>query len=327
MSQMTNKRVLITGATGLIGSHLTRRLLDEGATVVAYGRSEVKLRLVFDQDLKNNALSIVVGNVAQGLSREEIGDVDYIFHAASPISGAEIKEKPVETIKANIDGTIHCLEYLKNQHHGRMVVFSSATVYGNSFSAETTVSEDKTDGADMLHIIQAPYSESKRMIEVLARAYAVQYHVDAVIVRISYAYGYSTPRPNTAFYEFIGKALNGEDVILKNAGMGRRDNIYVDDVVNGLLLVAEKGMTGEAYNLSSNNDGENYRAIDEMARIIVSVVNKIKNNNDIKLIIPAFEGTRRSGIKLDNSKIKQLGWKVTVSLADGIRETIRQYMN
>lgn len=320
-----DKRVLVTGATGLIGSHLIATLLDKGAIVIAYGRSEVKLKTVFAKYLENSSFSYVTGNISVEIS-EDISELDYIFHAASPISGTEIKIKPVDTIAANIDGTINCLEFLKNQGHGRMIVFSSATVYGNQFSENITVSEEETNRADALHTVNTPYSEAKRMIEVLARAYVTQYKVDSVIVRIGYVYGYSAPRPNTAFYEFIGNAINGETITVNNSGMGRRDNIHVDDVVRGLLLVAEKGMTGESYNLSSNGDANNFRAIDEMAEIIASAVNKLDLEKSVKTEIKPFEGERKPGMKLDNTKAKRLGWSITVGLEEGITETIKKYM-
>ena len=325
MNRFSGKRVLITGATGLIGSHLVKLLLDEGATVIAHGRTEGKLKKVFENNLKNEKFSYVIGNISEKIP-EIVGEVDYIFHAASPISGTEIKFKPVDTISTNIDGTINCLQYLKQQGHGRMIVFSSATVYGNQFMENITVTEEETDKADALHTANTPYSESKRMIEVLARAYATQYEVDSVIVRIGYVYGYSNPRPNTAFYEFIGKAISGDDITLNNSGMGRRDNIHVNDVVNGLLLVAEKGITGESYNISSNGDAGNFRAIDEIAEVIASVVNKLDTQKSVKAVIKPYEGERKPGMKLDNKKAKELGWDIKVGLEDGITETIKEYM-
>lgn len=326
MNRFCNKRVLVTGATGLIGSHLVKELLVGGAFVIAYGRSEDKLRNVFKNNLENDKFSYMTGNISEAFPNID-GKIDYVFHAASPISGAEIKSKPVDTISANIDGLINCLRYLNQQGSGRLIVFSSATVYGNQFTEDITVTEEETDKADALHTNNTPYSESKRMVEVIARAYAHQYSVDSVIVRIGYVYGYSNPRPNTAFYEFIGKAISGEDITLNNSGMGRRDNIHVDDVVRGLLLVADKGVVGEAYNLSSNGDLHNFKAIDEIAEMIAAAVNEIDSSKKVKAIIKPFDGDRKPGIKLDNEKVKELGWKVTVGLEEGITKTIKEYMS
>lgn len=325
MSKLSGKRILITGATGLIGSHLVKKLLDENAFVIAMGRSSEKIKHVFEGELQHDKFSYIIGNIADGIT-EELENVDFIFHAASPISGAEIKAKPVDTISANLDGTINCLEYLKKQGSGRLIIFSSATVYGNQILNEITVDEEQTDKADALHTANTPYSESKRMIEVLARAYNTQYGVDTVIVRIGYVYGYVNPSPNTAFYEFIKKAIRGEDIRLNNSGMGRRDNIYVEDVINGLIVVAEKGLTGESYNLSSNGEKNNYRAIDELAILIADAANTLNLDKKVKAIVKPIEGERNPGMKLDNTKLKSLGWEVKMSLEEGINDTVNKFM-
>lgn len=321
-----NKRVLITGATGLIGSHLAERLVKEGAIVIAVGRSQEKLNKVFEKQLMEPQFSTIVGNIADRFP-DGLTDVDYIFHAASPISGTEIKTKPVDTISANIDGTRRCLEFLKCQEKGRMVIFSSATVYGNQYSSDVSYDETSTDKADALNTDNTPYSESKRMIEVISRAYAAQYRVDSVIVRIWYVYGFIDPMPNTAFYEFIGKAARGENITLNNSGMGRRDNIHVDDVVEGILIAAKKGECGEAYNISSNGEMNNFRAIDEIAEIIADSANEISPTFSVRVQIKHMEGERKPGMRLNNAKIKALGWKISVGLEEGIKDVMIKLMN
>lgn len=330
IDEYKNKKILITGATGLIGCHLTKELLKLGCKVAAMGRSIDKLKTVFADESSNDDLCFIEGNLADAnlIDKSDFlpWKVDYIFHAASPISGAEIRLKPVDTISANIDGIRNCLELLRRQGSGRLIVFSSATAYGNQFTEDVIYKEEETDKADALHTANTPYSESKRMTEVLARAYSAQYMVDSVIVRIGYVYGYSNPRPATAFYEFIGKAINGDDIVLNNSGMGRRDNIHVDDVVSGLLIVAAKGETGEAYNISSCGDLGNYSAIDEMALMIADAAGAISGIS-VKAHIKPMTGDRNPGMRLDNSKLKQMGWEVKVSLEEGIKNTVLSYLS
>lgn len=323
--QYKNKTILVTGATGLIGSHLVRRLINDEANVIALGRSLEKLQLVFAEEQDNDCLRLVCGDVGSGLADLAV-NVDYIFHAASPISGEDIKSNPVDTIKANINGIINCLDFLRSQGNGRLIVFSSATVYGSATNEDISVLESKTDGADVLHSLNAPYSESKRMIEVLAGAYLRQYAVDSVIVRIGYVYGYAYYKPKTAFYEFIANVICGDNIILNNSGFGRRDNIFVDDVVEGLLIVAERGVSGEAYNLSTNGEKGSFKAIDEIANEVAAVANEMIPGNKVKVLTKESNEKRKPGVMLDNNKAKELGWKIRVDLNEGIKETIAKYL-
>ena len=138
----SGKRALIIGASGLIGSNLTDRLLKENADVVAMGRNEAKLTAVFEPLLDTKRLSFVEGNIKDGLD-SSVGKFDYIFHAASPISGKEIQTRPLNTIEANILGIKNCIEYIRatdaDDKPTRLIVFSSATVYGTGAECDTRV--------------------------------------------------------------------------------------------------------------------------------------------------------------------------------------------
>ena len=104
--------------------------------------------------------------------------------------------------------------------------------------------------------------------------------------------------------------------------------IYIDDAIQGLLTVALKGEKGQSYNISTNREAENFAAIDEMAEIIVKVVNEIKNTN-INLLYEkeSNNNNRSSGIVLCNDKLSALGWKVNTSLEDGIRKTVENFID
>lgn len=330
MNKFADKVILVTGATGLIGSNLVERLLAEGAKVIVMGRNAGKIEKVFHEHLFKGNLSYVAADIAQGVPKE-IGVVDYIFHAASPISGTEIKTRPVDVIKANLNGTEKCLVFLKQQKEqkrvsGRLIVFSSATVYGGNPPHDKSFLEEETYMADILSSGNAAYSESKRMVEVLARAYLIQHGIESVVVRIGYVYGHTKCKPDTAFYQFIDRALAGEDIVVNSVGMGRRDNIYVDDVVDGLVLVALKGIAGEAYNLSSNGEKDNFKAIDEIALMIAAAVNELAKDKITQACIKESAGERNPGVMLDNQKIKKIGWSVETDMQEGIRKTIERYM-
>lgn len=329
MNELQDKTVLVTGATGLIGSHLVGRLLNENVRVVAIGRSEEKLKTVFKDSLSNDHFHYVVGNIVEKIP-DEVKAVDLIFHAASPISGQEIRNVPVDVIEANLSGIKSCLEYLRKQKSekgisGRLIVFSSVTVYGNNLEDDIAVDETDTCIAEALEADTAVYSESKRMIEVMSRAYCKQYNVDSVIVRIGYVYGFAESRPNTAFYEFIDKAIRGEDIVLNNSGIARRDNIYVSDVVDALIILSTKGKAGEVYNISSFGEKGHFKAIDEIAEIISSSVNALTGKN-VQVIRRQWTDKRNPGVLVDNYKLKSLGWELKMDINEGVMQIVQRYL-
>lgn len=325
--ELKNKTVLITGATGLIGSNLVDVLMADGnIKVIIMGRSQKKMANTFPEYVENDNLAIIEHDVANPFPKE-LGAIDVIFHAAGPMERDIVLNKPVNVILPNIIGSINCMEYARTieSKYGnkvRVVMFSSVTVYSNNTSSDLCVTEDMTNCADRLDSPTIAYSESKRMTEVIARAYCKQYGVDVVIARLSTVYGYTRNIPNTAFYEFIRKAMAGEDIVLYGSGMPRRDNIYIDDAINGLIKVAEAGVAGEAYNISSNGDKGNFAAVDEIAKCIAEQVAKYKGKNevDVKITIPNSE--RCAGLKLDNSYLKSIGWNLNLAIEQGIYLTI-----
>lgn len=330
MGDFENKNILVTGATGLIASHMIDELMkNDGVRITAVSRTREKLQNLFQKYLSKDNFKIIAQDVAIPFTQLE-EKFDYIFHAASPIDGSIIQSMPVSIIEPNILGTINCLDYLKKQqekqsYKGRLVVFSSGTVYANAENHDIIVSEPQTSVAASLDSPFIPYYESKRMVETLAKAYYKQYDVDIVIARFSYVYGYSYFTPDIAFYEFIKKAVNGENITVNNPDIARRDNIYIDDAVSGILHVASSGISGEAYNISSNGELGNFVSADEMAKVMADIVNKDNEKSVEVQYLNGISEMRKPGISLDNSKLKSLGWNLNFSLYDGIKATIEQY--
>ena len=325
LDKFKNTTILVTGATGLIGSHIVTKLLAiEGTRVIALGRSKSKLVSTFEDGKSVGSLECMEHDIASPLP-EDLGHVDFIFHAASPISGEVIKTRPLDVINSNLSGTINCLEYLKQQGSGKMIVFSSATVYSVDEPSHVA-KEENTGVADCIDAPNAPYSESKRMIEVIANAYHKQYQVDVLIARFSYVYGYSKNAAKTAFYEFINKALSGENIVMNKSGLSRRDNIYVEDAVGGLLHLCEQGFSGDVFNVSSNGDMGNYAAVDEMAQIIAKNANKLLNDAHVKVEFKEENHERKEGLRLSNEKIKSTGWAISTSIEEGIYKTMKAYL-
>jgi nucleoside-diphosphate-sugar epimerase len=145
-----------------------------------------------------------------------------------------------------------------------------------------------------------------------------------VISRLSTVYGNTIIKTDTAFFEFIKNAVSGKNINLRSTIFPRRDNIYLDDAISGLLTIALKGKGSEAYNISSNGDLGNFLAVDEIARIIVDEANKRVGTTRAPINViygDCVLGKRKPGLILDNSKLKELGWILSTSINDGIAKT------
>ena len=319
------KTILITGSSGLIGYNLVKRLMkEENVSIYALGRSVSKLEQTFEEYANETNLHLCeYGKVIEHL--DEYPKFDYIYHAAGPMEPDIVVNKPVDVIEPNIIDLHTILEYVVRMkqcgHDCRVIVFSSVTIYQNNTDQDLIVSEADTNCGEALNKPKVSYSESKRMCEVMAQAYIKQYGVDAVIARFGTVYGPTKNIPNTAFYSFVQKALKGEDIVLNGVGLPPRDNIYVEDAINGLLIIAEKGITGEAYNISSNCELGNFMAVDDIAKTIQTVAEK-EFGIQMSVLVPPFKD-RQPGLFLDNTKLHQLGWRMQYSMIDGVILTMK----
>ena len=330
-SGFKDKKILVTGATGLIGSRIIESLMElDGVSVIALSRNAAKLSNCFTRYLASGRFTFIEHDISLPLSIID-SSIDYIFHAASPLESKIIKNYPLDVIMPNILGTVNCLDYLVRQGRdrnvgGRLILFSSVTVYGNNTDKDLTVTEMDTSVTEFIESNSAPYSQSKRMSEVIVQAYIKQFSIDAVICRLSTVYGDTTYKTDTAFFEFINNAISRKDIHLRNAMLPRRDNIYIDDATSGLLTIALKGKTSQSYNISSNGELGGYLAVDEIAEIISNEANKQLESNQKKISVIyddiATDKRRPPGIILDNSKLKELGWNLSTDIVDGISKTL-----
>lgn len=332
MYNYAGKKILITGAYGLIGSHLGMELLKiDNVNVYALGRDESKLRCLYSEYLDSDKFSYIVGDV----SDIHLPDIpfDIIFHAAGPMERGVIDNSPLEVIRPNIIGTMNLFEDITKirRNYGincRVIIFSSVSVYQNYSNSDIVVNEDDTDVVEKLSGSNIAYSYSKRMSEVISTACRMQYDVDYVAARLSTVYGDTFYRPKTAFFQFLEDAIDGKDITIKSSAIPRRDNIYIDDAVMGLLEIGINGISGEAYNISSNGNLNNFAAIDEIADVFLDEAYKmgVAQRRGQLLIDGNASLSRRPGIRLNNEKLKGLGWSINVGMKEGVRNTISSYI-
>ena len=310
----SDKNILVTGGTGMIGSHLVELLLEKNANVriVAHERE-------IPPELEDKGLDVVSGDLTEKKFVEEsVKDMDYVFHLAAYTGGlGRTSTHPASTLTPNLimDGNI--LECAKNEGIERFLYASCTCVYPND--EKTLEEEDAWKGNPPE--IHASYSWSKRMGERQAIAYHKEYGMNIAIVRPSNSYG---PRDSDdletahALCSLIMKAINKMDpFVIWGDGNPIREYIYARDAAKGMLLAMENYCVGDPINLAS---GE-FVSISELARKILKLTNI---SPEIK-----FDKEKPSGQKrrvLSNKKAKEkIGFVAETSLDTGIEETIKWY--
>jgi nucleoside-diphosphate-sugar epimerase len=329
MFNFEDKTILITGASGFVGSSMVFRLMKfKKIKIIALSKSKENLSRIFAKYKNHKNLTLIAQDIAKPLYNLK-NNIDYIFHAASPQEAKIIKKNPLNVIFPNILGTINCLNFLKkNKKKARLVFFSSVTVYGNNANTNLKLNETNTAVTEAIDSENAPYSESKRMSEVIINSYVKQFKIDAVICRLSTVYGPTHYKKNNAFSEFINNVILGKDICVKSSALPKRDNIYVDDAISGLFCVALKGKKGETYNISSNGELGNFLSVSEIARLITKIHNDnfSKFSRKVKLKLKKIKYIKKYGVRLNNSKLKKLGWRLTTGISEGIKKTINFHL-
>lgn len=311
--------VLITGASGLIGSCIIDLLMLSNShgrhfEVYALGRNKEKLQERFKSYLDADNLHFVEQDIMQQL--DDGISYNYIIHGASNADPRNYALYPAETMLINIEGAKNVLNYCKEHRNTRALLMSTFEVYGNACK---DICSESDCGIVDLNMLRSCYPESKRCMEILTRCYVDEYDVNAVIGRLSSIYGPTMAKDDSkAHAQFIRNGLNGEDIVLKSKGEQKRTYCYVIDAVTGLLCVLAKGDRGEAYNIANE---KSVASIAEVAQTVADIVGT-------KVIMQLPNELEKKGYSkpqnciLDNTKLKQLGWKGYYNIRRGLEESI-----
>ncbi len=316
---LNNKSILITGATGLIGSFLVDAIIRVNKTstinvkVYAMGRSLEKLRERFSYAIDDENLVFVEQDVTRNFNLKDIS-IDYCIHAASNAYPSVMYSDPVGTIMANLQGTYNLLEYLKKNNGTRFLMVSSGEVYGKCDEKLEKFTENITGLVDILNV-RSCYPLSKRSAENLCVSYSKQYGLETVIVRPCHTYGpNNTYCDNRANVQFINDAVDGRDIVMKSKGLQLRSYAYIADVCSGLLTVLINGRCGEAYNLSNNSS---ILTISEFASIVAE-----KSCVELRYEMNDNQPSPFDRAVLDCAKLEELGWKGKYDINKGIEHTL-----
>ncbi|WP_295093552.1 NAD-dependent epimerase/dehydratase family protein [Ruminococcus sp.] len=322
--KLKNKSVMLSGATGLIGSFLIDVILEKNissdlnCTIYALGRNEVKAKERFSKWVNDSHLTFIKYDVKMPLITDRIGTVDYIIHLASNTHPMLYSTDPIGTITTNIIGLQNLLNYAVEHHATRFAFASSNEVYGENRGDVELFDEDYC-GYINCNTLRAGYPESKRCGEALCQAYRSQMGLDVVIARITRSYGPTMLMSDTkALSQFIKNGIDGQDIVLKSSGSQFYSYTYVADAVSGLLYTLLCGESGEAYNIANINSDITLK---DLAHIIAGINGKnvvFEKPDEIE----AKGYSKATKARLDGAKLKKLGWSPNYDIKMGMVRTI-----
>ena len=322
--KLADTRLMISGATGLLGSFLVDLIMTLNqkkglnCTVYALGRSEQKAAARFSKWQGDDHLAFIRYDVKEPLRGAGFGSIDYVFHLASNTHPLLYSTDPIGTVMTNIIGLQNLLEF-SHEHEARRVAFASSNeIYGEN-RGDVELFTEKYCGYIDSNTLRACYTESKRCGEALCQAYISQKKMDIVIPRFTRSYGPTMQMTDSkAISQFIKKGVAGEDIVLKSAGTQKFSYTYMADAVYGLMTILFNGKCGEAYNIADEASDITLR---DLAKLIADYVGK-----EVVFEIP--DSTEAAGYSkatkalLDGSKIKEIGWNPVYTVHDAIPRTI-----
>ena len=314
----SERPVLVTGATGLLGSWLTRALLDRGAQVVALVRDWVPENELFRSGSLDR-VTVVRGDVCDQPTLERaLGEyeVNTVFHLAAQTIVGIANRNPVSTFESNIRGTWSVLEACRRSPAVRqIVVASSDKAYGT---------HDELPYAESAPLQgRHPYDVSKSCTDLIAQSYAHTYGLPVCVTRCGNLYGGGDLNWNRIVPGTIRSALRGQRPVIRSDGSYVRDYFYVEDGALAYLQLAEqladrRELAGEAFNFSN----EIQMTVRELAHLIL----RLMGSEYLQLDVRGEASNEILHQYLDAAKAREvLGWQPTYSLDEGLRRTVRWY--
>ncbi len=326
---LEGKSVLISGAAGMLPAAIVDALMAArrgprklDVKVIALVRSAEQAKLRFHHWLQDDGFSLLVQDVTQSLPHDLKPQL--IVHAASPASPKFYRPDPVGTMLPNVVGTLNLLNLARQARTERFLFFSSAEVYGLFRDPPAAIDETSYGSLDP-NDNRSCYAESKRMGEALCSAYALQYGVDATIVRPFHTYGPGLKlNDGRVFADFIRDVVTGQEITLKGDGKDQRSFCYLSDATEAFLHILLRGCPGQAYNIGNPSGSI---SIGDLAHLLARLFSKRppqmgQASSSAGGNAPAMFAATCPDI----AKVKAVGWSPTIGLAEGFRRTIDYYL-
>ena len=305
-------RILVTGGSGFIGSHLCERLVGEGSDVICLDNFFTGRKENISHLLGARNFEVVRHDVTEPILLE----VDQIYNLACPASPIHYQYNPVKTVKTNVMGAINMLGLAKRVH-ARILQASTSEVYGDPLIHPQT--EDYWGNVNPIGI-RSCYDEGKRIAETLMMDYHRQNHVDTRIVRIFNTYGERMlENDGRVVSNFIVQALRGDELTVYGDGSQTRSFCYVSDLVNGLIRLMNT--EGDDLHMPVNMGNPGEFTMTELANEVAAATGR---DIQIKhLPLPADDPRQRKP-NIERARTL-LGWEPKVPLAEGLKKTVAYF--
>lgn len=315
--KFNNKRIFITGATGLIGSIMVKAILlrndkyNANIKLILPVRDTERAKQIFEE---NKNIEYIEANVENYEPKQM--EIDYIIHMASPTKSKFMVNNPVETINIAFNGTKNILEQARISNVKSFIYLSSMEMYG--IIDDKNVTEDKLGYINNL-TERSSYPEGKRIGELLSYSFFKEYSIPVKIARLAQTFGAGISKNETRVYKmFCDSILQEKDIILKTKGTTIINYCYTTDAIMGILKILLDGENGEAYNVVSDN--MNLTILDS-AKWLAKKYTNDKVKVKIELDTEAFAPDNK--MILNNEKIKSIGWNAQYNVYDGYDRLIK----
>ena len=321
LTELYDKTILITGASGMIGSYFVYTLMnlnenyDANIEIIPLIRNLNKLDSIITENTK---VYPIIQDVTEKIKINKT--IDYVIHTAGPASPKIMKVKPVETNFANTLGTANTLTFANNHDAKGYLFISSREIYGSPINNEKYFTEDSFGYVDHL-IPRNGYAEGKKAAENMCISFKEEYDLNTKIVRLAHTYGPGMSVDDGRVQaDFLKNIINNEDIILKSDGSSIRTYTYISDAVSAMFKILLNGKEN-VYNVS---DERNEVSIKELAEIIVSIYPEKNLKLKFEIENNANEGYApfKLGL-LSSEKIRtELNWNAKYSIKEGFKRTI-----
>lgn len=325
LEKIENSTVLVTGATGLIGSQIVKTLIccnrikNSNIKIIALIRDEMKANWIYKNIVGLDYIKIIKNDIVEKIEIEE--SIDYIIHTASITSSKYFVTNPVETIETIVTGTKNILDLAVRKNIKGMVYLSSMEVFGTTNINSEDIKEEDLGYIDILSV-RSSYSEGKRMAETLCASYNHQYKLPVKIARLAQTFGAGVSYKESRIFGQIARCvIEGKDIVLRTKGESIGNYCYIRDAIRAILILVTAGKNGEAYIISNENS---IISIKDMATMVSETIAKGK----ISVVLDISKDMLKQGyapdttMRLNPSKMKSLGWESEIDLEEAFRRMI-----